>query len=79
MPDSLLKPLNENEVGLIGRFPLNWKQMDSRQININQKEFTGVILVDTTVKKKEEALTMNIQLDPKSEYWNSFTFKNIFH
>jgi len=78
MPDSLLKSLNENEVGLLGRFPPSWKQMDSRQININQKEFTGVILVDTAVKKKEEALTMNIQLDPKSEYWSQFTFKNVF-
>lgn len=78
LPDSLLTMLNENEVGLIGRFPPNWKQMDSRQININQKEFTGVILVDTTVKKKEEALTMNIQLDLKGEYWSSYTFKNVF-
>ena len=78
MPDSLLKSLNENEVGLRGGFPPNWKQMDSRQININQKEFTGVILVDTAVKKKEEALTMNIQLDPKGEYRSQFTFINVF-
>ena len=76
--DSLLKPLNENEVGLLVRFPPNWKLMDSRQININQKEFTGVLLLDTAVKNKEAALTMNIQLDPKGEYWNQFTFKNVF-
>ena len=39
------------EVGLIGKFPPNWKQIDSRSININQKEFSGIILVDTTAKK----------------------------
>ena len=78
MPESLLKSIIKNDIGLLGRFPPNWKQMDTRQINVHQKEFTGVILFDTAVKKKEEALTMNIQHDPKSEYWSQFTFKNVF-
>ncbi|HWQ81054.1 MAG TPA: hypothetical protein VN514_02195 [Ignavibacteria bacterium] len=78
MPDSLLKNLTENEVGLIGKFPPNWKQIDSRSININQKEFSGIILVDTTAKKKEEALNMSIQLDSKGDYWKQFQFKNVF-
>ncbi len=78
MPDSLLKNLTENEVGLIGKFPPNWKQIDSRSININQKEFSGIILVDTTAKKKEEALNMSIQLDTKGDYWKQFQFKNVF-
>ncbi len=77
VPDSLLRALNENEVGLVGKFPSNWKQMDSRQINISQKEFTGVILVDTTAKRKEEALTMNVQLDTKGEYWEMYSFKDV--
>ncbi|MCE1165908.1 MAG: hypothetical protein LWX07_10955 [Bacteroidetes bacterium] len=77
MPDSLLKNLTENEVGLIGKFPPNWKQIDSRSININQKEFSGIILVDTTAKKKEEALNMSIQLDSKGDYWKQFQFKNV--
>ncbi len=77
MPDSLLKNLTENEVGLVGKFPPNWKQIDSRSININQKEFSGIILVDTTAKKKEEALNMSIQLDTKGDYWKQFQFKNV--
>jgi len=77
LPDSLLKTLAENEVGLIGKFPPNWKQIDSRAININQKEFTGIILVDTTAKRKEEAVNMSIQLDPKGSYFNTYKFEKV--
>ncbi len=76
MPDSLLKNLSENEVGLIGRFPPNWKQIDARDLN-QTNVFTGVILVDTTVKK-EETITMNIEMDVKGDRFNQFQFKNIF-
>jgi hypothetical protein len=79
MPDSLLKNLTDNEVGLVGKFPPNWKQIDSRSININQTEFSGIILVDTTARKKEEALNVSIQLDTKGEYWKQFQFKNVFY
>ncbi|MCU0372240.1 MAG: hypothetical protein MUE56_03225 [Ignavibacteria bacterium] len=77
LPDSLLKTLSENEVGLVGKFPPNWKQIDSRAININQKEFTGIILVDTTAKRKEEAVNMSIQLDPKGSYFNTYKFEKV--
>ncbi|MCI0474442.1 MAG: hypothetical protein L0Y76_12745 [Ignavibacteria bacterium] len=77
LPDSLLKTLTENEVGLVGKFPPNWKQIDSRAININQKEFTGIILVDTTAKRKEEAVNMSIQLDPKGSYFNTYKFEKV--
>jgi len=77
LPDSLLKNLADNEVGLVGRFPPNWKQIDSRAININQKEFTGIILVDTTAKRKEEAINMSIQLDPKGNYYNTYKFEKV--
>lgn len=77
-PDSVMKGLKDNEVGLIGKFPPNWKQIDSREVDINKKEFTGVILVDTSVKKKEEALNMSVQLDKNNEYWKQYSFKNIF-
>ncbi|MDD5362789.1 MAG: hypothetical protein PHN88_11695 [Ignavibacteria bacterium] len=79
MPDSLLKNLTDNEVGLVGKFPPNWKQIDSRSININQTEFSGIILVDTTARKKEEALNVSIQLDTKGDYWKQFQFKNVFY
>ncbi len=78
IPDSIMRNLNENEVGLVGRFPPYWKQIDSRTVNINEKEFSGVILVDTSVKKKEEALNMSVQIDRNSEYWKQYSFKNIF-
>lgn len=78
IPDSIMRNLNENEVGLVGRFPPYWKQIDSRTVNINEKEFSGVILVDTSVKKKEEALNMSVQIDRNSEYWKQYNFKNIF-
>jgi len=76
MPDSLLKNLTENEVGLVGRFPPNWKQIDARTIN-QKDDFLGILLVDTTVKK-EETITMNIELDPKGEKFNQFQFKKVF-
>jgi len=76
MPDSLLKNLSANEVGLIGRFPPNWKQIDARTIN-QKDDFLGILLVDTTVKK-EETMTMNIELDAKGEKFNQFQFKKVF-
>jgi hypothetical protein len=76
MPDSLLKSLSANEVGLIGRFPPGWKQIDARTINMKD-DFLGILLVDTTVKK-EETMTMNIELDAKSEKFNQFQFKKVF-
>jgi hypothetical protein len=76
MADSLLKNLTENEVGLVGRFPPNWKQIDARTIN-QKDDFLGILLVDTTVKK-EETITMNIELDPKGEKFNQFQFKKVF-
>jgi hypothetical protein len=76
MPDSLLKNLSANEVGLIGRFPPGWKQIDARTIN-QKDEFSGILLVDTTVKK-EETITMNIELDAKGEKFNQFQFKKVF-
>jgi hypothetical protein len=78
IPDSIMKGLKDNEVGLVGKFPPYWKQIDSREVDINKKEFTGVILVDTSVKKKEEALNMSVQLDKNNEYWKQFNFKNVF-
>lgn len=77
MPDSLLRNLSENEVGLIGRFPPNWKQIDARDLN-QTSLFTGVILVDTTVKK-EETITMNIEMDVKGDRFNQFQFTKVFH
>jgi hypothetical protein len=78
IPDSIMTGLKENEVGLVGKFPPYWKQIDSRTVNINEKEFSGVILVDTSVKKKEEALNMSVQIDKNNEYWKQYNFKNIF-
>ena len=40
-------------------------------------DFLGILLVDTTVKK-EETITMNIELDAKGEKFNQFQFKKVF-
>jgi len=77
MADSLLKNLSENEVGLAGKFPPNWKQIDARTINMKD-DFRGILLVDTTAKSKEEALNMFIELDAKGEKFNQFQFKRVF-
>lgn len=77
IPDSIMKGLKDNEVGLVGRFPPNWKQIDSREVNLN-KEFTGVLLVDTVPEKKAERLTMSVQIDKNNEYWKQYNFKNVF-
>ncbi|MBI5403202.1 MAG: hypothetical protein HY959_07355 [Ignavibacteriae bacterium] len=77
IPDSVMRNLKDNEVGLVGRFPPNWKQIDSREVNLS-KEFTGVLLVDTVPEKKAERLTMNVQIDKNNEYWKQFNFKNVF-
>lgn len=77
IPDSVMRSLKDNEVGLVGRFPPNWKQIDSREVNLS-KEFTGVLLVDTVPEKKAERLTMNVQIDKNNEYWKQFNFKNVF-
>jgi len=78
IPDSTMRGLKENEVGLVGKFPPYWKQIDSREVDINKKEFTGVLLVDTSVSKKSEALTMSVQIDKNNEYWKQYNFKNVF-
>jgi hypothetical protein len=77
IPDSIMRGLKDNEIGLVGKFPPNWKQIDSREVN-QTKDFTGVLLVDTVPDKKAERLTMNVQIDRNNEYWKQFNFKNVF-
>lgn len=44
IPDSLKATYDKNEIGLIVNFPKGWKLLDNRDVNLNQKEFNGVIL-----------------------------------
>jgi hypothetical protein len=51
IPDSLMISYSGNEIGLIMNYPNNWKLVDSREINVNLKNFNGVVLSDTVAGK----------------------------
>jgi hypothetical protein len=78
IPDSLKKDFTQNDVGLIiGAIPKNWKIIDSRMININQKDFEGVLITDTTAKK-EGTLNLFIHLDAEGKEFTKEGFKTEF-
>lgn len=77
IPDSLRNSFNENDIGLAMYFPKNWKIIDQRDINKEEKNFKGVILTDTTA---EQSGTMNmfIHLDPDNKEYNAEDFQTEF-
>jgi len=78
IPDSLKKEFTQNDVGLIiPAIPKNWKIIDSRMININQTEFEGVLITDTTAKK-EGTLNLFIHLDKEGKEFTKEGFKTEF-
>ena len=73
IPDSLKKEYSQNDVGLhIPVIPKNWKIIDSRMININQTEFEGVVITDTT--KREGTLSLFINLDKDGKEYSKEGF-----
>jgi hypothetical protein len=79
VPDSLKASFDQNEIGLKLWFPKGWKLMDNRQVNLNQKEFNGVIIATDTLSEDPGAVNMFVIIDdPQHSKYNKATYKNPF-
>lgn len=79
VPDSLKSTYDQNEIGLKMWFPAGWKLLDNRAINLNQKEFNGVIIATDTGTADPGAVNMFVLIDdPKHSAYNKATYKNPF-
>lgn len=76
IPDSLRNNFNENDVGLALYYPKNWILQDSRELNKNNKEFEGVILIDTSNGKG--SMQIFIHLDRQNIEYKAEDFKKEF-
>ncbi|MBZ0203405.1 MAG: hypothetical protein IT281_01860 [Ignavibacteria bacterium] len=79
VPDSMKSTYDQNDVGLKLWYPVGWKLIDSRQINLTQKEFNGVILNPDSLSTDPGAVNMFILIDdPQHSAYNKATYKNAF-
>ena len=79
VPDSLRTSFDQNDVGLKLWFPVGWKLIDNRQINLTQKEFNGVIISTDSLSEDPGAVNMFIIIDdPQHSAYNKATYKNPF-
>jgi hypothetical protein len=79
IPDSLRTSFDQNDVGLKLWFPVGWKLIDNRQINLTQKEFNGVIISTDSLSEDPGAVNMFILIDdPQHSAYNKATYKNPF-
>ena len=79
IPDSLRNLYDQNAVGLKVSFPKNWKLQDNRDLNLNQKEFNGVIINTDSLSEDPGGVTMFIIIDdPQHSAFNRTTYKNAF-
>jgi hypothetical protein len=79
VPDSMKAAYDQNDVGLKMWFPVGWKLMDNRQVNLNQKEFNGVIVATDSTSEDPGAVNMFVIIDdPKHSKYNKATYKNPF-
>lgn len=79
VPDSLKANYDQNDVGLKLWYPVGWKLMDSRQINLTQKEFNGVIIATDSLSEDPGAVNMFVIIDdPQHSVYNKATYKNSF-
>lgn len=79
IPDSLRANYDQNDIGLKLHFPKGWKLLDNRDVNLNQKEFNGVILATDSVSTDPGAVNMFLLIDdPKHSAYNKATYKNPF-
>ncbi len=79
IPDSLKNLYNQNAIGLNLWFPKNWKLQDNRDLNLNQKEFNGVIINTDSASEDPGAVTMFLIIDdPQHSAFNRTTYKNPF-
>lgn len=79
VPDSLKSSFDQNDVGLKLWFPKGWNLMDNRQVNLNQKEFSGVIIATDSLSEDPGAVNMFVIIDdPAHSKYNKATYKNPF-
>jgi len=79
VPDSLKASYDENEIGLKLWFPKGWKLLDNRAVNLNQKEFNGVILATDSLSEDPGAVNIFLLVDdPQHSAYNKATYKNPF-
>lgn len=79
VPDSMKSSFDQNDVGLKLWYPKGWKILDNRQVNLNQKEFNGVIIATDSLSEDPGAVNMFVIVDdPKHSKYNKATFKNNF-
>lgn len=77
IPDSLRNSFSEQDIGLGMYFPNNWKLIDEREINKNEKMFRGVLLTDTTASQPG-TMTIFIHLDKENKGFNTEEFTTEF-
>lgn len=79
IPDSLRTTYDQNEIGLIVNFPKGWKLLDNRDVNLQQKEFNGVIIATDSLSEDPGAVNMFLLIDdPQHSAYNKATYKNPF-
>lgn len=79
IPDSLKATYDENEIGLKLWFPKGWKLVDNRTVNLNQKEFSGIILATDSLSEDPGAVNIFLLIDdPQHSAYNKATYKNPF-
>lgn len=79
IPDSLKATYDGNEIGLKLWFPKEWKLVDNRTVNLNQKEFSGIILATDTASEDPGAVNIFLLIDdPQHSAYNKATYKNPF-
>jgi hypothetical protein len=79
VPDSMKSTFDQNDVGLKLWFPIGWKLLDNRQVNLNQKEFNGVIIATDSLSEDPGAVNLFILIDdPQHSSYNKATYKNPF-
>ena len=79
VPDSLKAAYNENEIGLKMWYPQGWSILDNRRVNLNQKEFNGLIVAADSLSEDPGAVNLFILIDdPQHSSYNKATYKNPF-
>lgn len=79
VPDSMKTGFDQSDVGLKLWYPKGWKILDNRQVNMNQKEFNGVIIATDSSSEDPGAVNMFVIIDdPKHSKYNKAIYKNNF-
>lgn len=79
VPDSMKANYDQNDVGLKLWYPVGWSLIDNRQLNLNLKEFSGVMIGTDSLSDDPKAVNMSIVIDdPQHSTYNKTTYKHSF-